>query len=633
MSEIKTTVVNIDTEPSVKSIQSYRKEIENLTDQLLNLESGTKEYTAVLQKAANMTNELNDITKEVNDSSLDFGAQMGNLATVGAAVTGGMTAATGAMSMFGIESEGTVKAMAKMQNLMGITQGLQAMGDGGVKAFKALKTGIGSAKIGFHGLKGAIAATGIGLLVIALGVVVANFEEIKAALDPGLTNAIEKVKDVFTGVMGVIKNFFKSIGTAIGALLKGDFDGMKAAFAQSINMEGAYLGAIQDKKDEAAAEKAAAQKVLDDAEKEELKKQAGERYKILQEQLKKERELIDKWKREVEDKNRDDQANEELRLQEEYDERLALMTKHGEDTTMLTAQFEQDKLDLADKYKLKQEAADKKAAQDKLDATKKLIDDTIDILEQGYLKEDNKLRQSYIDGNITKEKYEAEQAKVELERAEARVQSLKKLLEDDQLTADQRLLIETTLANAIAALQAKQIKSKESVVVVEKKLDDHRLDNAIKVAGALKGVLDAASNLAEEGSQEQKNLQIASTIVGSIMSAAAAFAGITAKTGGWGIALAAVTAATTLATGFASVKKMAAVPIGDKGASSTPAMPAINFNSASALNDPTLNTNSRNIVGNAEAESGMANQKVYVVESDIKDAGKRVSVAEAENSF
>lgn len=633
MSEIKTTVVNIDTEPSVKSVQSYRKEIENLTDQLLNLESGTKEYTAVLQKAANMTNELNDITKEVNDSSLDFGAQMGNLATVGAAVTGGMTAATGAMSMFGIESEGTVKAMAKMQNLMGITQGLQAMGDGGVKAFKALKTGIGSAKIGFHGLKGAIAATGIGLLVIALGVVVANFEEIKAALDPGLTNAIEKVKDVFTGVMGVIKNFFKSIGTAIGALLKGDFDGMKAAFAQSIDMEDAYLGAIQDKKDEAAAEKAAAQKVLDDAEKEELKKQADERYKILQEQLKKERELIDKWKREVEDKNRDDQANEELRLQEEYDERLALMTKHGEDTTMLTAQFEQDKLDLADKYKLKQEAADKKAAQDKLDATKKLIDDTIDTLEQGYLEEDNILRQSYIDGDITKEKYEAEQAKVELERAEVRVQSLKKLLEDDQLTADQRLLIETTLANAIAALQAKQIKSKESVVVVEKKLDDHRLDNAIKVAGALKGILDAASNLAEEGSQEQKNLQIASTIVGSIMSAAAAFSGITAKTGGWGIALAAVTAATTLATGFASVKKMAAVPIGDKGASSTPAMPAINFNSASALNDPTLNTNSRNIVGNAEAESGMANQKVYVVESDIKDAGKRVSVAEAENSF
>lgn len=633
MSEIKTTVVNIDTEPSVKSVQSYRKEIENLTDQLLNLESGTKEYTAVLQKAANMTNELNDITKEVNDSSLDFGAQMGNLATVGAAVTGGMTAATGAMSMFGIESEGTVKAMAKMQNLMGITQGLQAMGDGGVKAFKALKTGIGSAKIGFHGLKGAIAATGIGLLVIALGVVVANFEEIKAALDPGLTNAIEKVKDVFTGVMGVIKNFFKSIGTAIGALLKGDFDGMKAAFAQSIDMEDAYLGAIQDKKDEAAAEKAAAQKVLDDAEKEELKKQADERYKILQEQLKKERELIDKWKREVEDKNRDDQANEELRLQEEYDERLALMTKHGEDTTMLTAQFEQDKLDLANKYKLKQEEADKKVAQDKLNATKKLIDDTIDILEQGYLEEDNKLRQSYIDGEITKEIYEAKQAEVEVQRAEARVQSLKKLLEDDQLTADQRLLIETTLANAIAALQDKQIKSKESVVVVEKKLDDHRLDNAIKVAGALKGILDAASDLAEEGSQEQKNLQIASTIVGSIMSAAAAFAGITAQTGGWGIALAAVTAATTLATGFASVKKMAAVPIGDKGASSTPAMPAINFNSASALNDPTLNTNSRNIVGNAEAESGMANQKVYVVESDIKDAGKRVSVAEAENSF
>jgi len=172
-------------------------------------------------------------------------------------VAGGFAAAQGAISLFGVESAEVEKTLLKVQSAMALSQGLQAVGES-VDSFKQLgavikntttfqaaynfvmgqkvavqqvdtATTIAStvatkaqaaatntatvattgSSVAMKVLRGAILATGIGALVVALGLVIANFDKIKkAVLDtfPGLGkfasfigNIITKVTD-FVGV-------------------------------------------------------------------------------------------------------------------------------------------------------------------------------------------------------------------------------------------------------------------------------------------------------------------------------------------------------------------------------------------------------------------------------------------------
>ena len=146
MATEKVDILQVNTEPSKVSVRDLRKEMKSLKDEMLNLEEGTAEYNATLQKAANIQHTLKEQMEEVNASAMDAGQILGNATNAVAGMTGAFQAGAGIMNMFGVESEASMEMIAKMQNVMAITQGFQAIDDG-AKAFKRLGLSIKSSAL------------------------------------------------------------------------------------------------------------------------------------------------------------------------------------------------------------------------------------------------------------------------------------------------------------------------------------------------------------------------------------------------------------------------------------------------------------------------------------------------------
>lgn len=324
MATEKVDILQVNTEPSRTSVKDLRKEMKSLKDQLLNLDEGTAEYNATLQKAANIQHTLKEQMEEVNASAMDAGQILGNATNAVAGMTGAFQAGAGIMNMFGVESEASMEMIAKMQNVMAITQGFQAIDDG-VKAFGRLGTAIkgstiwqalfgkqkkeevkdqleaaaatttyaGSQKLAesttkktttaTHGFKKALIATGLGALVVILGSIIANWDEFTQAI--GLSGEqLKKLKQVYDGVMGVIQNGIKHFASAITKLVTGDIDGAMAEFKQAIDVKAAYVESVNKgiEEDNAKAAQKAAEKRSEDLKNQIAMNEAklGDQYKF-----------------------------------------------------------------------------------------------------------------------------------------------------------------------------------------------------------------------------------------------------------------------------------------------------------------------------------------------------------------
>ena len=189
---VKKKVVEIDTQQATTSVKELRQQIKQLKDTMLSTEEGTKEYNDALQQAANIQHALKEQMEEVNASAMDFGQIAGNVVKGVGGVVAGFQAAQATMNLFGIENEAVIKSLQKMQSLMAITQAIPAIDDG-VKAFKRLGLAIKGATIGMSSLKKALISTGIGVAVVAVGALVANFDKLKAAIT-GTNDELEEQK-------------------------------------------------------------------------------------------------------------------------------------------------------------------------------------------------------------------------------------------------------------------------------------------------------------------------------------------------------------------------------------------------------------------------------------------------------
>ena len=92
--------------------------------------------------------------------------------------TAGFSAVQGVMGLVGGESEQLEKALLKVQSALAIQQGVQGIREA-IPAFKQLGK---SAMTALKGIKTGIAATGVGLLVIAIATLVAYWDDIKEAI-------------------------------------------------------------------------------------------------------------------------------------------------------------------------------------------------------------------------------------------------------------------------------------------------------------------------------------------------------------------------------------------------------------------------------------------------------------------
>jgi hypothetical protein len=222
-----------DTDKSVKSIRAQLKEA-NM--ELIKAQEIYGDYSKEALTAAKRVAELKDRVQEAKETAdlFDPGKKFQVFAGVLSTVAGGFSAVQGAMALFGKENKEVEQALLKVNAAMALSQGLSTIRDG-AKDFqrlgsiikstttfqelnnaatktaavvqRAFGVSVDSTSKGFNVLKGAIVATGIGALVVALGLVINNFDKISnwiknsplGSLAKGVGNLVQQFTD-FIGV-------------------------------------------------------------------------------------------------------------------------------------------------------------------------------------------------------------------------------------------------------------------------------------------------------------------------------------------------------------------------------------------------------------------------------------------------
>ena len=592
--------VKIQTGDSARTVKDLRKELKDLKDQLLNTAKGTEDYADAMRKAANIQKELKDQMQEVNNSAMDFGQKMGNATKAMAGISGAITAATGALSLFGIENEEAQKKItATMTSLIGITQGLSKLDDG-VKAFKRLTIAINASSKAMGGFKTALLASGIGALVVVLGSVIAYWDEFTEAI--GLSSKqLERLGDIAKGVFNVFTSSLKGIAVALGRMLRGDFSGAVQALKNGFSIVKNFnegVEASQRKREEAMTKKVEVEsakrvKVAED--------EAKKRIEALAKLAKYERDMDEARTRGAESGRYTQTAYErEMRY---FDTLFALYDEDSEEYRNLVLEKERYLQDWENHF---MEEAAKEAETER----KRAEDQERRNAEE--LQRQHQHRKDLL--NDFEESLMSERQKIE-ERYQMLIEAATKEGKDT-----------TEITKWYESEKTRITKEEE-----EKQLEIRKrnIENYATLAGAIGDIVGSIGDMMAEGTEEQKGLAIASTTIQTLVGVATALSGaFTTKTGPWDIALAAAQAAAIAASGIAAITKITAVKSDGGGTSPNLTAPSVNMGAvvqSAPEFQPTMT--------GAATTAAITDQRVYVLEHDITETQKKVEVAEARATY
>jgi len=187
-----------------KQMREAQNEVAALSDKF---GATSKEAIAAAKRAAELKDRIGD-AKALTDA-FNPDAKFKALSSSLSGVAGGFSAVQGAIGLFGKESKEVEKQLLRVQSALALSQGLQSIGES-IDSFKQLGAVIKTQVVtAFSTLRGAIIATGVGALAIALGLIVTNFDKVKKAVlsaVPGLEkigNLIGKIVTKVTDFVGV----------------------------------------------------------------------------------------------------------------------------------------------------------------------------------------------------------------------------------------------------------------------------------------------------------------------------------------------------------------------------------------------------------------------------------------------
>jgi hypothetical protein len=175
MAEKRTIELEIqDNSKSLK--QQYREAVKELQNVAAAYGETSAEAVKAAQKAADLKDQIgftNDLVGAFNPD-----AKFNALSKSIGGVLDGFQAVQGGLGIIGVEGEAVEQAMLRVQSAMALSQGLQGLMEAR-DSFKQLGT---VAMNALKGIRTGLAATGIGLFVVALGTIVAYWDDIKEAV-------------------------------------------------------------------------------------------------------------------------------------------------------------------------------------------------------------------------------------------------------------------------------------------------------------------------------------------------------------------------------------------------------------------------------------------------------------------
>lgn len=154
----------------VSGFKSLNEQLGEAEDRVRNLVNqfgvGSKEVQQAAQEAGRLKQQMMEADKAIESFTTTgkFDALAGGIQ----GIVGGFAAVQGAMAVVGVESEDLEKTLVKVQGALALVEGVKGVTEF-AKSFSTLKTVAVNA---FNGIKAAIGSTGIGLLIIGLGIAV-----------------------------------------------------------------------------------------------------------------------------------------------------------------------------------------------------------------------------------------------------------------------------------------------------------------------------------------------------------------------------------------------------------------------------------------------------------------------------
>lgn len=642
--EIK-KVITVDLGNTATSLKDYKKHIDDLKGSLLQLDSASEEYEKISKEIKAEQDKLNEVMK-VGKTTTDAAegsynqlsqtmselkkqwkatADEAERADLGKQILDinnqlkELDASTGNFQRnVGDYANAFEQAFDKcLDGVKNIDGPLGELGGTVKNMLPVIKSINKTAISGLDGIKKGIAATGIGVLVIAVATLMQHWEDLTKIIGVSQTSitefkekSLDTLQSIVIGAFGVgnaLGNFLlapirtiieavKGLGTAIKSVFSGDFskaveDAKTAlsnignvwnkAFDFSVNMGiGKEIGYQFTER---------IRQVMSSPETEETIEETGTN-------------IGKTYAKGIENGVK----NEITNVQKSINDFMANAFK-----TMLNYSIEE----------LKDEASRRS------DWLKNAIQDAVDEANQ------EKFELKYSDDYDTMTIQERADAEYEIER---------KLIED------KIALQQTYLDNFIGTQEEKELELKK-LSALQQELDNadlkHTKDTEKRKANIKRQeqeallsssveLFGALSDLAEEGSEEQKAFSIMQTVLNTLQSIMGIWAGYS-EMGPFGIAAAAVQTAAVTATGAATIAKMKSTTK-DSASSASVAAPQISTPSMTNVNPLLDEQSDLNRLETSGIQSNSTNEqtiKCYVVESDITDAQNKVSVVEDNATF
>lgn len=376
-------------------------------------------------------------------------------------------------------------------------------------------------------------------------------------------------------------------------------------------------------------------------------------------------------------------------LEDKYKEELALLEKYEKDSTKLTAEYEAKKQDIINKNgKTQAEEINKRAIQslmgdterqlaiikDKYDKEKKLLEDngveTVNLTKE-YMKRvaeikagagegkineinDNSALERDIADKTIQNEFDKKEKLLQIERD--RLLGTKKIYEElynlDGISEEQR----QEYADRIKQIDADLAENSRQLTLLRKEEIMSLLNTYSQVAQGIGDLMNTVSGIwqasikervkngkitEEQGKKEfesTKKLQIAAAIVNGLAGVATAVSTAMSLGPILGPIMAAVNSAMVITTTSMQIAKIKSTTFDGGGGSmggevspqATPTPAAMEY----------VPNYQANVTGDSETENlanavndGQKDQRVYLVESDINEVGKRVEVREKEITF
>ena len=191
----------LDIDVNYKSVEDLKGELQALEAEFSTLSIGSKGFTELGNKIKGIKSQLKDV--ELQFEGLDKEQRATALVDTFNGLTGAVGAVSSAFIAFGAESAAIEDAEKKLLGVIGVVTGLRDVSNGLLAASKlfgpaftnvgaAIQAGFTAGATGAQTFKAALISTGIGAFIVAVGLLVANFDK--------LFGSAEAAKEAIDGI-------------------------------------------------------------------------------------------------------------------------------------------------------------------------------------------------------------------------------------------------------------------------------------------------------------------------------------------------------------------------------------------------------------------------------------------------